>query len=221
VEYLLGLSHKQSDLIVLGLLTQLLEGESHIEDDTGAVKVDLANAKFHTGLFTQNCFVLLEGWFEDGVLHANAIGLPPAENSTTTRALLGNGNYFGGAGTTCAKTSRQLQEFESANTDAMIVFISDLWLDKIQVMEKLQSLFRGYSLCPPTAFVFCGNFSSASHGSSKMSEMKSCFSALADTIVAVPELQASRFIFVPGPNDPGPGNIYPRPPLPSFIRDDF
>ena len=64
------------------------------------------------------------------------------------------------------------------SADTMIVFLADVWLDsekvytkyftelkrkltvKIEnkVMEKLQTLFIGYSDCPPYAFVFCGNF---------------------------------------------------------------
>ncbi|KAL7635547.1 UNVERIFIED_CONTAM: hypothetical protein RMT77_014616 [Armadillidium vulgare] len=221
IEYLLGLNCKQNNVIVLGHLTQLVEGEYHLEDDTGEVKASLSQAKFHTGLFTQNCFVLVEGWFEDGILHANTIGLPPAEDPTTTRALVGNVNYFGGPGTTCAKYNHHLEELEQSNAGAMIVIISDLWLDKIQVMEKLKILFEGYAFCPPLAFIFCGNFLSSSHGSSQVPDLKSSFSGLADLILKVPELSVSKFIFVPGPSDPGPGNIYPRPPLPSFITEDF
>lgn len=59
----------------------------------------------------------------------------------------------------------------------MIVFLADVWLDSDKVifkfliifyrsnlfefkkvLEKLQTLFIGYSDCPPYAFVICGNF---------------------------------------------------------------
>lgn len=39
---------------------------------------------FHTGLFTENCFVLAEGWYED-VFHVNAFGFPPPEPAKVTR----------------------------------------------------------------------------------------------------------------------------------------
>lgn len=52
---------------------------------------------------------------------------------TYFRALVGNVNYFGGPGTTCAKYNHHLEELEQSNAGAMIVIISDLWLDKIQV----------------------------------------------------------------------------------------
>jgi len=41
--------------------------------------------KFHTGMFTENSFVLAEGWYEDGVFHVTACGFPPLEASKTTR----------------------------------------------------------------------------------------------------------------------------------------
>lgn len=35
-------------------------------------------------------------------------------------------------------------------------------------------------------------------------------------------LQAgSRFVFVPGPGDPSPGDILPQPPLPTFFTADI
>ena len=40
---------------------------------------------FHTGLFTENSFVLAEGWYEDGIFHVEAFGFPPAEPARTTR----------------------------------------------------------------------------------------------------------------------------------------
>ena len=62
VEFLLGTVNKLSDVIVLGMLTQVTHGKYSLEDPTGAVTLDLAETKFHTGLYTENCFVLVEGW---------------------------------------------------------------------------------------------------------------------------------------------------------------
>ena len=64
VEFLLGSSSvaKGDDVIVLGMLTQVRHGKYSLEDPTGAVPLDLSEAKFHTGLYTENCFVLVEGW---------------------------------------------------------------------------------------------------------------------------------------------------------------
>ncbi|KAK8728711.1 hypothetical protein OTU49_009106, partial [Cherax quadricarinatus] len=94
VEYLLGSSSRLEGVVALGLLTQLIEGQHHLEDDTGAVHLDLTNAKFHPGLFTHNCFILVEGWYEDGMLHASAIGLPPPEASSSTRLQKSCGHFL-------------------------------------------------------------------------------------------------------------------------------
>ena len=40
---------------------------------------------FHTGLFTENSFVLAEGWYEDNIFNVEAFGFPPAEPSKITR----------------------------------------------------------------------------------------------------------------------------------------
>uniref|UniRef100_A0ACB8G6W3 DNA polymerase epsilon subunit 2 n=1 Tax=Sphaerodactylus townsendi TaxID=933632 RepID=A0ACB8G6W3_9SAUR len=46
--------------------------------------------------------------------------------------------------------------------------------------------------------------------------------ALADIICEYPSIhQSSRFVFVPGPEDPGPGCILPRPPLAGNITEEF
>ncbi|XP_066947296.1 DNA polymerase epsilon subunit 2 isoform X1 [Macrobrachium rosenbergii] len=222
VEFLLGSSSRQNSVVVLGLLTQLVEGRHHLEDDTGFVPLDLSKTRFHNGLFTYNCFILVEGWYEDGVLFATAVGLPPPEEANTTRAYLGNINYFGGPGDTCAKNNLKLQQAERDSKDAMMVLLSDVWLDKIKVLEKLRVLFSGYAQFPPTAFILCGNFLSVCHSSQQAADMRQAFSALGDLIKEFPPLvEHSRFIFVPGPGDPGPSNIFPRPPLPKYVTEEI
>ena len=64
VECLLSTTARQDDAIALGMLTQVKHGSFSLEDPTGAVPLDLAEAKFHKGLYTENCFVLVEGWYE-------------------------------------------------------------------------------------------------------------------------------------------------------------
>lgn len=49
------------------------------------------------------------------------------------RSCFGNINFFGGPSSMSVKASAKLQEIESANEDAMFVFISDLWLDDVKV----------------------------------------------------------------------------------------
>lgn len=222
VEFLLGASCRQKKVLVLGLLTSLKEGKYHLEDDTGHIELDLSNASFHSGLFTVNCFVLVEGCYEDNVLHAEAVGLPPPELPAVTRERMSmkNENYFGGSARKNVKTDPQLHQLEKENGEAMFVVLSDVWLDKLEVMEKLRVLFSGYAQVPPTAFILCGNFFSEWQSRKKLEEMQKAFTALGNLIAEFPDLAANtRFIFVPGPSDPGPSTSFPRPPLPRCVTE--
>uniref|UniRef100_A0A8C0ZJQ1 DNA polymerase epsilon subunit n=1 Tax=Cyanistes caeruleus TaxID=156563 RepID=A0A8C0ZJQ1_CYACU len=211
VETLLGNTAKMEEVIVLGMMTQLKEGKFFLEDPTGVVQLDLSKAQFHSGLYTESCFVLAEGWYEDKVFHVNAFGFPPTEPSATTRAFYGNINFFGGPSSSSVKASAKLKQLEEENEDAMFVFVSDVWLDQAEVLEKLHTMFSGYSSAPPTCFFFCGNFSSAPYGKNQIQSLKGSLKALADIICEYPSIhKSSRFVFVPGPEDPGPGSILPR-----------
>ncbi|XP_060475752.2 DNA polymerase epsilon subunit 2 isoform X4 [Panthera onca] len=80
----------------------------------------------------------------------------------------------------------------------------------------------GYSPAPPTCFILCGNFSSAPYGKNQVQALKDSLKTLADIICEYPNIhQSSRFVFVPGPEDPGFGSILPRPPLAESITDEF
>ncbi|XP_029454237.1 DNA polymerase epsilon subunit 2 isoform X2 [Rhinatrema bivittatum] len=202
VDTLLGNTSKVGDVIVLGMITQLKEGKFFLEDPTGTVQLDLSKAQFHSGLYTETCFVLAEGWYEDRIFHVNAFGFPPTEPSSTTRAYYGNINFFGGPSSTSVKASVKLKQLEEENEDAMFVFVSDLWLDQVDVLEKLHTMFAGYSAVPPTCFIFCGNFSSAPYGKNHIKSLKESLKSLADIICEYP-------------------NIHERPPLAETITDEF
>ncbi|XP_023684003.1 DNA polymerase epsilon subunit 2 [Paramormyrops kingsleyae] len=222
VEALLGSTAKLREVIVLGMVTQLKEGKFFLEDPSGTVQLNLSKAQFHSGLYTESCFVLAEGWYDDSIFHVNAFGFPPTESSTITRAYFGDINFFGGPSSTSVKASSKLKKLEEENEDAMFVFVSDMWLDSVEVMEKIHTMFSGYSSMPPTCFIFCGNFSSAPYGKSQIKSLKESLKALADMICEYPNIHSSsRFVFVPGPEDPGPGTILPRPPLADDITEEF
>ncbi|GFG31082.1 hypothetical protein Cfor_00693, partial [Coptotermes formosanus] len=226
IEFLLSSSGKVTEAVVLGLLTQLREGRYYLEDPTGILQLDLSEAisftVYHTGLHTENCFVLAEGCYEDKVFHVSGVGFPPPEPSDTSRAYFGNVNTFGGPSKVSLKTSAELLRYEHENDDAVLVFLADVWLDSIKVMEKLRVLFAGYADYPPVAFVFMGNFLSSQKGSSHAAILKTRFKALGDLIAQFSELtEKSKFIFVPGPSDPASPNILPRMPLPKVITEEF
>lgn len=218
VEYLLSSSGLPNKIIILGMLSQLKEGKFHLEDPTGCVELDLSQCTYHTGLFVEGSLVLAEGLYDDNIFHAEAIGFPPPETASETRSYFGNVNFFGGSSAICAKASVKLQAMLQEHSTAMFVFLSDVHLDDPKVMEKLSVLFTGYSEDPPTAFVLMGNFSATPYGPLRYQKMKERFNHLGDLLLQHPALiEKSQFLFIPGPSDPGPGNILPTPSIPSNL----
>ena len=63
-------------------------GVYSIEDTTGSLDLEMTETKFHKGLYTENCFVLVEGWYEDRVFHVVAMGHPPIEASEVSTTLV-------------------------------------------------------------------------------------------------------------------------------------
>lgn len=224
VDFLLGTNTKVENVIVLGMLTILKHGRYSIEDPTGYLDLDLSETKFHKGLYTENCFVLVEGWYEDRLFHVIAMGHPPIENSEVTRSYFGSINFFGGPQETTVKSDKKLLRLENEDESSMIVFLSDVWLDKPEVMTRLKTLFTGYSSMPPTAFILMGNFmhSVTESGPQRIKVFKDLMKNLADLLQEFRTLlQDSKFILVPGPTDPGFSNIYPRPAIPKVIAEDL
>ncbi|KAH9505546.1 DNA polymerase epsilon subunit 2 [Bulinus truncatus] len=222
VEYLAGSTAKVGNVIVLGMLVQLKEGKWFLEDPTGCIQLDLSSAKFQSGLFTENSFVLAEGYYEDGIFFVDAFGLPPPEKAEATRAYFGNINFFGGPSSVQVKSSERLAQIETENTDAMFVLISDIWLDNSRVMDKLNVLFKGYSEFPPTAFIFCGNYLSSPVVLSQAKMLTDCFRELGNMLSNYPNIiKMSKLIFVPGPSDPGHSTILPRPTIPNSLTEAF
>lgn len=222
VDYLLSSSGLPDKIIVLGMLSQIKEGKYHLEDPTGCVELNLSNAVFHMGLFVENSIVLAEGIYEDKIFHLSAVGFPPPELATDAQNYFGNMNFFGGPSAICAKGSVKLQAMLRENGDAMLVFLSDVHIDDPKVLEKLSTLFSGYSDAPPTAFVFMGNFSATPYGPQRNQKLKVSFKSLADLILQHRLLaEKSQFFFIPGPNDPGHANILPNPGIPPVLVSDF
>ena len=74
VDFLLGTNAKLENIIILGMLTTLKHGRYSIEDTTGSLDLDLTETKFSRGLYTENNFVLAQGWYEDRLFHVAALG---------------------------------------------------------------------------------------------------------------------------------------------------
>ncbi|GJQ78353.1 Pole2 [Trypoxylus dichotomus] len=223
VDFLLTLSHKTLDkTLILGCLTQVTEGKYYLEDPTGLVQLDLTHARYHGGFFAENCFVLVNGFYEDKVLSVSTMVLPPGEEYKDSRPFFGNVNYFGGLSNTPLRESKRLKEYLVKNPHNMILFFSDVWLDHPLIFEKLEMLFNGMHASPPVAFVFMGNFMSESHGSENIAIFKKLFKQMGELISRYPILvNNSQFIFVPGMSDPCTPHIVPRLSLPKYVVEEM
>lgn len=222
IEVLLSSSSRIDEVIVLGLLTQLTEGKYYLEDPTGSILLDISNARFHSGLFTENSFVLAEGYYDDKMLNVTGLVLPPSENRTSSLPYFGNINTFGGTSKTLLKNSKSLLKIEKEDKDGMMIFLSDCWFDNIKVMGKLKTLFSGYNDFPPIAIVLMGEFLSNPYGHEHSIQLRTALTNLADIIHQFKKLlENTKFIFVPGRGDPAAANILPRPAIPNSITKEI
>ncbi|KAH6928322.1 hypothetical protein HPB50_014268 [Hyalomma asiaticum] len=187
IEHLLGTTGER--VVVLGMLCQLEE-------------------KFTADLFVENSFVLAEGCYEDMVFHVDAMGLPPIEPASETLKYMGGASMFD----KFPEKLRTQLELSDVPENALFVLLSDVWLDQPKVLSHLRVLFTGFAQGAPACFVLAGNFLSRSTGLQKdRTLLKEGFKALADMLSEFPLLvKHSRFIFVPGPRDPGLSNVLPR-----------
>lgn len=207
------------EVVMLGLLSKFKEGKFYLEDPSGAILIDLSEANFHSGLYTEGSFVLAEGTYNDGVLKVSGLGFPPPEAANSSRAYFGMLNYWGGPSTTLLKYSKRLLEFERLNFGGTIIFLSDCWLDDVTVMEKLKKLFLGFDDSPPTAIVMMGPFQKNKENASVL---RSKFALLGEIIESTFTLKnETDIVLVPDAEDPTAANILPRPPLPTVVVQDL
>jgi len=208
-----------NEVVMLGLLSKFKEGKFYLEDPTGAIPIDLNEAKFHSGLYTEGGFMLAEGSYNDGVLKVNGLGFPPLEPATSSRAYFGTQNYWGGPSQTLLKFSKRLLDYERLNFGASLIFLSDCWLDDANVMDRLKKLFIGFDDSPPIAIILMGPFLK-NKGSPSL--LRSKFAQLAEILDLTFTLKnETDIVLVPDIEDPTSANILPRPPLPQTVVQDL
>lgn len=145
----------------------------------------------------------------------DGLGFPPAEAANSSRAFFGTQNSWGGPSNKLLKYSPALQDLERTNTEATIVFLSDVRLDMPAVMQRLRQLFVGYDSCPPVAIVLMGPFAPSSCNPHALSQHLTALGGLAagcDQLKKHTEL-----ILVPSSEDPTAPNILPRAPIPMLL----
>ncbi|XP_055915234.1 DNA polymerase epsilon subunit 2 [Eupeodes corollae] len=218
VENLLA-STELKECVVLGQLNQIEEGKMFLEDLTGYVRVDLTSTRYHAGFFCEGSFVLAEGSYENKVFKVEGMGFPPAEPATSSRAFFGTANSWGGKSEKLLKYSVALQEAERTNTDATMVFLSDVHLDDAEVLKKLKKLFIGYDSCPPVCIVLMGPFSTKANN---FFQLVPLFKQLAEAASGCDQLKKETdLILVPHPRDPIEMDIFPRHGIPPPLCSDL
>jgi len=219
VESLLGRSGVR---YLLGMIVQVEEGKYYLEDHTAQVPLNFSQASLLTdGFVTENSVVLIEGEAVDGVLHVHNMGSPIVENRSDAIKAIGlqNTDIFDSVGSLSELEKLQSQEVEHGAEGAFVV-LSDVHLDSPAVVEKLEQMLEGYSdFSPLPIFVFMGNFTSRPLSSSEGTKATiGYFEDLANIISKFPNVaNEGRFVFVPGPNDPGVAGVLPRGPIPEYF----
>eukprot|EP01104_Vermistella_antarctica_P002254 TRINITY_DN1244_c1_g1_i1.p1 TRINITY_DN1244_c1_g1~~TRINITY_DN1244_c1_g1_i1.p1 ORF type:complete len:537 (+),score=108.27 TRINITY_DN1244_c1_g1_i1:33-1613(+) len=223
IESLVGSPGKH---VLLAYLSQLQQNTWSLEDLTGHIKIDLShvdNSSMAEGMFTEKAIVLAEGEVKDGVFQVATLGFPPAETrAETDRALGTTHDFFGGRPP--SRLLQQVKEIEDQSTGSMFVVVSDIWLDKPAVFEKLRLLFAGFEDDVPAAFILIGPFSSQGTFEKEAAQgdqmkLRQRFEDLAALIKEYPDIATnSRFVVMGGPNEAG-SNALPRFPLPkTFVQ---
>ena len=224
VESLLG---RPGVKFLLGMIVQVEEGRYYLEDHSAQVPLDLSGASLLTdGFITENSIVLIEGEMLDGVLHVHRMGSPIIESRTDAMDTIGlqNSDIFNSLSSLSEMEKMKEQELQHGE-EGMFIVLSDVHLDNPVVLEKLDTLFEGFQgISPLPVFVLMGNFTSkplsAARDGSKI--MMGHFEELANLICKYPTLASDgRFVFVPGPNDPGMAAMMPRPPIPNYFTSSL
>ncbi|KAM3716557.1 DNA polymerase epsilon subunit [Dirofilaria immitis] len=215
VEALLGSPEETDNSVLLGMLTQKSPGVYEIEDLTGAIEVDLKEATFHKGLFTDGCIMMLEGRCVSGIFRVSAVGLAPIENAKITRNYFGVTNWFGGESTVACGSQIRLRTLCERNDRTRFILMSDVWLDDSRILNAINELIFAFTDSQLLAFIICGNFCSQVGTADTYHRIYDGFRHLAGILQK--DIFVGRnvhFIFVPGPDDPSLNSILPRPPLP-------
>mmetsp|Transcript_33 Transcript_33/g.115 ORF Transcript_33/g.115 Transcript_33/m.115 type:complete len:519 (-) Transcript_33:47-1603(-) len=202
---------------VLGMLVQPEEGRYCIEDQSSRVPIDLSAASTTSGLFTECSIVLAQGELREGTFHVAMMGFPPPEKRVDSLLAMGTVDPMGLL--TTPHELRKVQALEEEAEASMFVILSDVHLDNPRVFDKVQALLEGFADVVPDVIVFMGNFISApfGHGADDRRLYAENLTRLADLIAGYPSLaNGSKFVFVPGLDDPG-GSVLPRAPIPAVF----
>ncbi|KAH9951642.1 epsilon DNA polymerase [Amylocystis lapponica] len=207
--------------LLFGMLSHSKEGKLCLEDQDGSVELDFSKLDQPSeGLFTEGCFVLIEGDYTDeATFVVIAIGHPPCEKREMARSIYGHVDFLGKGATTLLEDVQLAARVRLELSDLRFFVFSDVWLDHPETLNGIRKMLDH---CMETNFipkvmVFCGNFSSRGvpQGNSReVRKFQDNFDALADLIASYSLItRTTNFVFVPGPLDMTVNSVMPRRPL--------
>lgn len=227
-----GLRRAEGTVCTLGLLTQTSAGRFFLEDGSHSIEVDISQARSTTGLFTENCTVIVEGAMSQDVFIAHGLAMPPLEERSETAKFFPALAVPQDRPMYSEREAQQLVARERADVNTDLIVLSDVWLDRPNVVNGLKHMLGKYDeMCEEAAsegedkkliFVMMGNFTSVA--TPDYAKHSAAFEELATIIESLPNLlDSSMFIFVPGPNDVdlGGGDLLPRKAMPNSVTASF
>jgi len=194
-----------------------------IEDIHKVFPIEL-QVKESEHLMTDGSFVLAEGEVVGDVFRVYSLDVPAAiprsvslERDQVPRQCFG--------GTLKDEQLQTLEKSEALNPDGMYVVLNEVHLDSVRVLEKLADLFQGYEEAgPPSAYVLMGSFTSEAFvpTADGVRAYRDGFERLKFMMRSLEGhvRRGTRFIFVPGPSDPGAQTL-PRAPLPNYLTSNL
>lgn len=206
IESLLGKTQDQT-LLLLGMLLQIEEGQWYLEDPTGQVPISFQSALAVDGFFvTEQCVLLVEGYFHDGTFYVLRLGQPLLEDRDVSMAAIRQ--QVSHPAYAVSPSSSSLSS--SVEQAPALVLLSDVHLDQPRVAQQLEGLFATYEPRPHSQlplFVLMGNFSSSSTANDDPVPLEE----LGSLIATFDNLSRhAHFVLVPGPDDT-PGITLPLP----------
>lgn len=175
-------------------------------------------------LMTEGSFVLAEGSLDGDKFRIHHLDVPEAvPRRLTMQKDMVPRQVFGG--NLSDEQLKILQESEVHNQDGFYVVLSEVHLDSSRVLERVADLFQGYEqTVQPTAYIFMGSFCSGAFtpNSTGVSAYRDGFERLKFMMRGLTNhiRKGTRFIFIPGPNDPG-SQMLPRVALPNYLTADL
>ena len=204
--------------VVLGVLNQVDEGTWMLEDPTGSVRVSLSQLDPPIyGYYPSGSVVLMQGEYVDGLFSARAVVQPPVGQRVGTKAdLYGSEKWRNAGKEEKGKAVRMKTEVRSIR----VVVLADIHIDDYSTMTRLETVFEGYQSYSNLVFLLIGDFLSLPTVNSEV--YLQSFQRLVDLICKFEVLKEKCYwVLVPGPNDIGLGNVYPKDAFPELFLEPF